>query len=41
MAEADENEDGAIDWREFLPAILPLLAASRQEHLPPCGARTP
>lgn len=25
MAEADENEDGFVDWREFLPALLPLL----------------
>ena len=30
MAEADENEDGVIDWREFLPTILPLLKGSRQ-----------
>lgn len=40
MAEADENEDGVIDWREFLPTILPLLRESRQVDAllisPPC-----
>jgi hypothetical protein len=29
MAEADENEDGCVDWREFLPAFLPLLRSAQ------------
>ena len=29
MAEADEDEDGFVDWAEFLPAFLPLLRTSQ------------
>lgn len=36
MAEADENEDGFVDWREFLPALLPLL---RSLQVRVCAAR--
>lgn len=35
MAEADEDEDGFVDWAEFLPAFLPLL---RTAQVRPCHA---
>ena len=35
MAEADEDEDGFVDWAEFLPAFLPLL---RTAQVRPCYA---